>query len=416
MIAKRRINEPGVIPTFKIIITAAWVLLTLGLRRAFQQDPSNYTTLLNWFWTGFLSLYLWIKPIERLFKLWYLPIAILIATLGPMMGMAVSEYLAVLTGLDPTIIVTWIGAVSVWLILPVMVVAIQYSVGVTMGYILTITLLPLFLVIPHWAIPTLRQAHLTQAGARLFILGIAGYIVARMSRDQRKQRDELAETNAKLANYAATLETLTITRERNRLARELHDTLAHTLSAVNVQLQALEVMHESGAPAEDVSVQLVKTRNLTRTGLEDARRALHNLRARPVEELGLSEGIKRTAELAAQRGGFQLQMEVSTHPDQLSIEVQQQIYRIAEEILNNVVRHAQAKQVSLRFHEADQQLLLHIQDDGVGFPHGKDLKGHYGLIGMQERAHLMGAKLAIFSKEGKGTRVEFTLPLSEERV
>ena len=414
MIAKPQHSEPGVIPTLKVIITTAWVLLTLGLRRAIQQDPANYYSILNWVWSGFLCLLLWVKPLETWLKKWYLPLVIAIATLGPMVSVGWAEFLSIRNGVDPVDMITPIGLLSIWLILPVMIMAMQFSVVVTIGYIGLITILPLMFVLPHLSIVAMRQAHFTQAAGRFFILGIAGFIVARLSKAQRKQRDELAQKNVKLAQYASTLETLTITRERNRLARELHDTLAHTLSAVNVQLQALEVLYGRGTDAVQVTEQIQKTRELTRTGLEEARRALHNLRASPVEELGLSLAIKRAVELAAQRGGFQAKLEASAYPDNLPAEMQQQIYRIVEEALNNVVRHAQAQHLTIRFRENKAKLILLIEDDGVGFPAQKDLAGHFGLIGMRERAHLMGGELTVRSAVGRGTRVEFIYQLPEE--
>src|SRR6185312_14246376 len=170
---------------------------------------------------------------------------------------------------------------------------------------------------------------------------------------------------AQLARYASALEQLAISRERNRIAREMHDTLAHTLSAVSVQLKALGVLWDSD-PGEARRV-LRATDDLTRSGLDEARRALHALRASPIEEMGLALALSRAAEEAKARGGFALIFSAPQQMTGLRPEVEQHLYRIGEEAINNIARHANARNVAVTLAQKDGATLLTVQDDGCGF-------------------------------------------------
>ena len=135
---------------------------------------------------------------------------------------------------------------------------------------------------------------------RSIILGILGVLEYRIMASQRKQRAELVEANEKLTHYALTIEQLTVSRERNRMARELHDTLAHTLSSVAVELEAVKTLVKP-KPAE--ALKLVdQSLGITRNGLNETRKALQDLRALPIEDLGLTlaledpDGIDRRAQ------------------------------------------------------------------------------------------------------------------------
>ncbi|MEL7234142.1 MAG: histidine kinase, partial [Chloroflexota bacterium] len=117
-----------------------------------------------------------------------------------------------------------------------------------------------------------------------------GYLITRLVEAQRQHRRELMEARSKVANYAAMVENLAITRERNRMAREMHDTLAHTLSATSVQLEAVNSLWD--ADEQKAQSMLQRALGTTRNGLTETRRALQDMRASPLEELGLVLAIK----------------------------------------------------------------------------------------------------------------------------
>jgi signal transduction histidine kinase len=212
----------------------------------------------------------------------------------------------------------------------------------------------------------------------------------------------------RLAHYSATLEQLAISRERNRLARELHDTLAHTLSSLAVQLEAVRSLWErdpAGARALlDTSLAA------TRGGLGEARRALQALRAAPLEDLGLPLALRRLAEAAAERAGIALDLRLPERDPELPPDVEQCVYRVAQEALENVVRHAQASQVAVHLEQDGRQVTLLVRDDGQGFDSAQ-LNGdqRFGLQGMHERARLVGGQLELTSRPGGCTTLRLVV-------
>ncbi len=237
---------------------------------------------------------------------------------------------------------------------------------------------------------------------------IIGFIINRLVNAQREQRRELASANLQLRQHAVTLEQLTVSRERNRLARELHDTLAHTLSALTVQLEALGATWRK-MPAK-ASTMVDKMLNAARGGLNETRRTLKNLRASQLEELGLAAAVKSLAESVAQRNGLKLKTEISFKKPNLASDVEQSFYRVSQEALENIIGHANAKAVKLSLIGAGKKLKLTIQDDGKGFrPQKAAAKQRLGLQLMRERADLIGAEFAIESSLGQGTTVRMSI-------
>ncbi|MBI5951527.1 MAG: hypothetical protein HY865_07700 [Chloroflexi bacterium] len=237
-------------------------------------------------------------------------------------------------------------------------------------------------------------------------------LVARL----RGQSESLREANANLTHYASTLEQLTVSRERNRLARELHDTLAHSLTAISVSLETAKAYFDID---QNKSRELLdKSLDATRIGVDETRRALKALRSNALEDMGLGLAIQRAAESAAVRSHLKLTVDLKNPMPSLSPDVEQTIYRVAQESIENVVKHSQAKSFSIRLENDGHVTTLTIEDDGIGFdPHGRESTGHFGLVGMRERAELAGGKLKVKSpvlsaskdEKGKGTKVVLTI-------
>jgi len=230
-----------------------------------------------------------------------------------------------------------------------------------------------------------------------------GVFVSTLVARLRNQQQSLQEANANLTHYASTLEQLTVSRERNRLARELHDTLAHSLTAISVSLETAKAYFD---------IDSTKTRELldkslesTHSGVEETRRALKALRSNALEDMGLGLAIQRAAESAATRFHLDLELELPNPMPSLSPDVEQAIYRIAQEAMENVTNHSMAKKFSVQLIN-DRHITLIVQDSGIGFdPRSKEPSGHFGLVGMYERAQLAGGELKIESEKGKGTKV-----------
>lgn len=243
----------------------------------------------------------------------------------------------------------------------------------------------------------------------LFTRGVVylllGYLVTRLMRQQRQQRRALVQANAELSEHASTLEQLTLSRERNRLARELHDTLAHSLSALSVQLEATRTLWEHDPEA--AKRMLAQADITTRSGFTEARRSLHALRASPLD-VGLVGALRELAERTAERAGLALDL---TLPDALRLAptAEQGLYRIVQEALENVVRHAQATRLEMVLEQKSDRLRLDIKDDGVGFDLTKTTHEKvFGLRGIKERAALLGATLNLNSSPA-GTSLSLDL-------
>lgn len=237
---------------------------------------------------------------------------------------------------------------------------------------------------------------------------LVGYFISTLMMRLREQNISLEQANARLVHYSSTLEHLTISRERNRMARELHDTLAHTLSALSVQLETAKAYLDVDAGASrDLLEKALQT---TRSGLMETRLALKSLRASPLDDLGLLLALRKLCEECAARAKLKLHLSLPQQLESLSSDVEQAVYRIAQEALANITHHANAQNLSLTLSMDDGRLSLFACDDGLGFEEGQGVSpGHFGLAGMRERAQLAGGQLTIESKPGCGTTIVFTI-------
>ena len=245
-------------------------------------------------------------------------------------------------------------------------------------------------------------------------LALMGNIICFLVARLKKRNSSLQSMNRKLVNHAATIEELAISWERNRLAQELHDTLAHSLSALTVQLEAVRSLWEiDTGKAFDLLGQADDT---ARNGLREARGALQALRAAPLQDLGLLLALETLAEESAGRINARLVKNLPHTPlTDLPMHLEQTVYRIAQESLENIVRHSGAKNITISLNHflpssGNEFLTIEIVDDGIGFDVNTIKEQHddqrrWGLIGIQERAALIGGNLEITSEPGNGTSI-----------
>lgn len=236
---------------------------------------------------------------------------------------------------------------------------------------------------------------------------VVGYFINVLVQQLRRQNEVLEQANAQLLDHAATLEELTISRERNRMARELHDTLAHTLSALTVQLETarayLNVDTLATATILDTSLAA------TRSGLQETRQALKSLRASPLDDMGLALALRLLVTETADRANLKLNYAVPTHFPPLPHAIEQCIYRIAQEATANVAHHANAHTLTVQL-TFDRDIVLRISDDGSGFdPQQAEREGHFGLTGIRERAALVGGVLTVTSQPKAGTDIQLII-------
>ncbi len=345
----------------------------------------------------------------------YLPIAFAIATLAPIIANFLAFDFSQAGELAQVRSLAGQWQVIFLLFVPLILISWQYSFRVVLLYCLSlvgIDLVIIFIPILAGSVGSALNSPWLQAGPiflRTAIYLLVGYMVSRLVASQREQTARLEQAYRQLATYATTNEQLTLSRERNRLARELHDTLAHTLSASAVQLEAISSLWDSDRPrAHEILVQSLK---LTRDGLNETRRAIQSLRAAPVEELGLVRSLSNLARTISQHNRLSLDLSVPEHSEGWPPEIEHAFYRIAEEALHNVAQHASAHQLSVALKEKSGRLSLSIHDDGHGFsPDQVGAEQRLGLVGMRERAKAIGASISITSEPGQGTTVLLSYP------
>jgi signal transduction histidine kinase len=191
--------------------------------------------------------------------------------------------------------------------------------------------------------------------------------------------------------------------ERARIARELHDETGQALASILLGLKALE--RQVGAEA------LVQIRELVASALAGVRRLTVELRPPALDDFGLQAALGRLASLHSDRSGLNVQFDVVTSAEPLPKTHETAVYRIVQEALTNVVRHAQASSVSIVVAQSNGAVRAVIEDDGVGFAPGAVRDGALGLVGMRERANLLGGRLDVQSAPGRGTTLIVELPL-----
>jgi signal transduction histidine kinase len=302
--------------------------------------------------------------------------------------------------------------VIILLLVPVILLAWQYSFRAVVLSLLGLAALDMSLIVSISGSSDLRLGPgISIVLFRTLVFLLIGYTIDRLAVEQRTQNARLAQANQQLASTANTLEQLTISRERNRMARELHDTLAHSLSAVAVQLEAASALWDSDAQQARAMVE--RSLHLTRDGLNEARRAIQALRTAPLEDLGLNLALRTLALSEAERGGYSIQLDLPDEMPRIDPETEHSLYRIAEEALRNAAWHSSATHVRMRMAFDAGRLEMAIEDDGCGFMDDAVLQAeHYGLRGMHERAEALGAEYKITTQPNQGTSVHLEMEVN----
>jgi signal transduction histidine kinase len=205
--------------------------------------------------------------------------------------------------------------------------------------------------------------------------------------------------------------------ERKRIARELHDEWAQTLAALTVNLdQASQALPDDLAWIKE---RLDRTQALTVDALKALRRLILDLRPTLLDDLGLVPAIRWYAETRLEANGMALDFGASGSQRRLPPEIETALFRIAQEAINNIEKHAHAGVATIRLDFQMDRVVMSFQDDGRGLEVGQVLRGEgrergWGLLGMRERAALLGGSLTITSEPGRGTRIQVEVPVHRE--
>lgn len=245
----------------------------------------------------------------------------------------------------------------------------------------------------------------------------------RLFRELKHANRQLEEAHRRLEQSVEQEQELAILRERTRLAREMHDTLGHALVLIAVKLEAAQRLRERDP--ERCEQELEATKMIARESMAGLRASIADLRSPVLEREHIQQALERSVRELTQRVGLRITYTLETDVTCLPASLEEILWKVSQEALANIEKHAHATHVNLRISQQEDQLVLTIQDDGVGLPaayyrYREDGSllclspgGHYGLRGMLERVEHAGGQLYVRSAAGQGTTIEARLPLEE---
>jgi signal transduction histidine kinase len=346
---------------------------------------------------------------------YHLPIAVIVAGVGPIFGEALTlQYQIEIWRQFPAFFGGW--QLIPILFVPLVLLAWQYRLRAVIVFAFGTAILELGLTaLVFGGFSLILAPFVGLLVIRTIAFLFVGYIVVRLMDRQREARQALTQANIQLRHFASTLEQLTISRERNRLARELHDTLAHTLSGQAVQLEAVKALWDENP--DEARHMLDESLSATRAGLTETRRALQDLRASPLDDLGLLLALRELTDSLAARTKIRIRLDLPESLENRSPIVEQTIYRVAQEAMANIDRYSEASDVALQLKAMNGSLELTVNDNGRGFnPEEINRDEQLGLKGMQERAAIVGGDLEVESNPGEGTTIKLRIEDTYERT
>jgi signal transduction histidine kinase len=236
------------------------------------------------------------------------------------------------------------------------------------------------------------------------ILGLAVFAIFWFSR--RKLR------RASAARRRAQLEFAAILGERNRIAREVHDTLAQGLGAILLQHEMLKDHLPGGSEAEN---HLIEANEITRDCMTEARESIWNMRSQVLEKNDLPTALAGVLDQLTDSNGIEVGFDLKGTPFRLPPVVENNLLRIGQEAITNAVKHAAAKRIDVIVEYSPRQVTLRVKDDGRGFDPATVQCGntHFGLIGLRERSAELGATIHFKASPGHGTEVVLKYPISK---
>ncbi len=255
---------------------------------------------------------------------------------------------------------------------------------------------------------TFTSAAGMDAGLQIFLGLGAGFLFmsafTRAAQNERQAREQLEVANQQLADYATQVGQLATMRERNRLAREVHDSLGHYLTVINVQLEVVTKLLESN-PSKALEAAK-RAKELASEGLSEVRRSVAALRPSPLDDRSLPDALTSLID-TAREAGLMITFEQSGALRTLTPEVETVLYRATQEALTNIRKHAHASTAQVRLAYDPNAVCLSIRDNGVGRQHDED---NVGLTALRERVTALNGAVVAENHSGGGFQIEVTLP------
>lgn len=222
------------------------------------------------------------------------------------------------------------------------------------------------------------------------------------------QRDEAQASE--LSGLQREMKQLAVIEERNRLARDIHDGLGASLSSLILQAEYSQQLTRSPEKLPELQRELAELKSAAEESIDELRRSLRMMR----EDFDLVPAIEEKCRVFGDRSRLDVQFEKSGLEAKLDPETQLTIFRVLQESLTNVAKHAQAKSVRVRLGFGEDSLVLQVADDGIGFAEVGVAPGHYGLVHLRERARRLLGEASVGSSPGQGTVITLTLPIGPD--
>lgn len=231
--------------------------------------------------------------------------------------------------------------------------------------------------------------------------------------ESQRLLEELQATHRKLQEYAAQAEQLAVAEERNRLSREMHDTIGHRLTVASVQLEGVQKLIAKDPTKAEKMAETV--REQVREALRELRQTVATLREPLESDLPLETSLKKLARGFEEATGITIHLMLPDSFPEMSAAHRLAIYRTAQEALTNAQKHADAQQIWLQIARQEDILTLRVSDNGKGVQAQEESSG-FGLRGIQERAAQLGGELRLEERKGGGTQICLSLPVTATKV
>ncbi len=223
---------------------------------------------------------------------------------------------------------------------------------------------------------------------------------------ERRSREQLATANEQLRQYALRIEDVATLQERNRIAREIHDSLGHSLTVFNLHLEAaLQLLQSNPAEAREL---LTEARQIGSKTLQEVRQSVSVLRSHPLERRSLEEAISSLLNDFQRSTGIIPRVQMDFHCF-IPVEIKTAIYRIVQEALTNICKYAAATEVAITLATTPDEIQVIVRDNGKGFDLNQTTTS-FGLQGMRERTATLGGNLQIITSPGKGCQIMVQFP------
>lgn len=296
----------------------------------------------------------------------------------------------------------------VYLLLILALASTRGLYAATLASLLAVLSFDYFFVIPLYAFAIFKLEDIFT----LCVFLVAAILTSQLASALRRRAEQARSRERELRRLYEQAQELAALQERQRLARELHDSVSQALYGMSLGAHTVKEALESNEPEQALaSIDYVIT--LAEAGLTEMRALIFELRPESLETEGLVAALTRQVAVLRTRYKLAVDAQLAGEPA-LALEKKQALYRIAQEALHNIVKHARASAVVLQLAQQSDEIFLEVRDNGKGFDPGDSFPGHLGIRSMRERAAKIGATLSVESAPGHDTCVRVHVPLGAE--